>query len=183
MPAFGAPRHGVALADALKDAANTARVDLVVLHTFELYHPIGAPEPIYVVANKENFSATKESTADRDPSTEVEFLAIAITIQRPEESDTAATPEIALSVSNVSGLMSDALRLARGSLEPWLIIERLYASDDPSGPLILPVLQLYLVSTSIDAETVTFRASFGDSANVSVPRTTFKRPEYPGLVR
>lgn len=184
MPTFGTPRHGVSLADALKEAAVTADVQVTILHTFELYHPVGTPDgPIYTVNDKANFSATKEATADRDAGLEVEYLAVAISIQRPEESDTAATPEVSLTVSNVSGLMSDALKVARGSLEPWIIIERVYSSEDVTGPLIDPPLQLYLVAVSMDAEVVTFRASFGDSANVSIPRTTFKRLEYPGLVR
>lgn len=184
MPTFGSPRHGVSLADALKEAAVTADVRVAILHTFELYHPVGTPDgAIYAVNDKANFSATKEAGADRDPGALVDYLAVAITIQRPEESDTASTPEVTLTVSNVSGLMSDALKLARGSIEPWIIIERVYAANDTAGPLIDPPLELYLVTVSMDAEAVTFRASFGDSANVSVPRTTFKRLEYPGLVR
>ncbi len=184
MPSFGSPVHGVSLADALKDAAVTANITVPVLHTFELFQPIGTPDgAIYCVANTENFTATKEGTADRDAGIEVEFLAISISMQRPEESDTAAAPEISITVSNVTGIMSDALRLARGSTEPWVLIERLYASNDPSGPLILPPLQLYVTGVDMDHETVTLRASFGDSANVSVPRITFKRSEYPGLVR
>jgi hypothetical protein len=184
MPTYATARHGVSLAEALKEAAVTARIDAPVLHTFELYHPLGTPDgAIYAVRNKEDFSATIESTADRNASTEVDFIAVSIDLQRPEESDTAAAPELALTISNVSGLMSDALRLSRGSLDPWIIIERLYATDDTTGPLILPPLQLYVTGASIDAEVVTLRASFGDSANVSVPRLNFRRDEYPGLVR
>lgn len=184
MPTYGAPRRGVSLADALLDAAVTSNIATVVLHTFEFFQPLGTPDgPIYCVADEVNLLATKEATADRDAGLEVEFLAIRIQMQRPEESDTASSPEISITVSNVSGLMSDALRRARGSLEPWVLIERLYAANDTTGPLILPTLQLYVTGVDMDAETVTLRASFGDSANVSVPSITFKRSEYPGLVR
>lgn len=184
MPTLSAPRHGVSLAVALKEAAITARADTVVLHAFEFYHPVGTPDgPIYVVADKVALTAKKEAGADRDAGLAVYFIPLSVSVQRPEESDTASAPEITLVVGNVSGLMSDALRSARGSLEPWVIIERVYVSTDLTGPAIDPPLQLYVTGVDIEVETVSLRASFGDSANVSVPRVTFKRSQYPGLVR
>lgn len=184
MPDYKSPRHGVSLSEALHEAANVAPISRVMLNTFELYHPLGTPAgPVYVVNNYVALLATKEVDADRDAGLEVEFMASSIAIERPEESDTAAAPQITLTVTNVSGFMSDALRLARGSLEPWVIIERVYAEDDTTAPAILPPMQLLVISVGIDAENVSLRCSFGDPANVAVPRTTFKRSEYPGLVR
>jgi hypothetical protein len=184
MPTYKNAHHGVELSEALHEAAVTANVKRVMLATFELYHPIGTPDgPIYVVNNLEGITATIEVLAARRAGYAVDFLPCAVTIGRPEEADTTATPEITLTVSNVSGLMSDALRSARGSLAPWEIIERDYASDDLSGPAMLPPLQLYLSHADISGELLTLTASFGDSANVSVPRLTFRREQYPGLVR
>jgi hypothetical protein len=184
MPIYKDPHHGISLSEALHEAAVTAPAGRAMLSTFELYHPTGTPDgPVYVVSNSEAITATKESGAARDAGVAVEWLPVAITINRPEESDTASTPQITLTVSNVSGLMSAALRAARGSLVPWELLEREYASDDLTGPAALPPLLLYVTNADIEGETLTLTASFGDSANVSIPRLTFRRAEYPGLVR
>ena len=184
MPTYKSPHHGVELSEALHEAAVIAPIVRVILETFELYHPIGTPDgPVYVVNDLQPLTATIEAGAARNAGTAVEFLACSVAVGRPEEADTNATPTITLTVSNVSGLMSDALRSARGSLAPWEIIERAYASDDTSGPAMLPPLQLYLTNADISGELLVISASFGDSANVSVPRLTFRRADYPGLVR
>jgi hypothetical protein len=99
----------------------------------------------------------------------------------PEESDTAAAPEVTLSIGNVSGLMSEALRAARDSLVPWELTERVYASDDLSAPAMLPVLTLEVSRASIAGPLLKLTASYGDHTNVAVPRLTFKLTEYPGL--
>lgn len=182
MPDFLPERHGVTLSQALHEAAVASPVTRMMLSTFELWHESFA-EPIYVVNDHENLTAFKEAAAERDAGLQVEYLACAVTISRPEESDQAGTPEITVSVDNVSGLLSDALRAARGSIEPWELIERVYASDDLSGPAIDPPLKVMVTGVDMDGETVTLRASFGDPVNVAVPRLTFKRSEYPGLVR
>lgn len=184
MPIYKPQRHGVTLSQALHEAATIAPVSRVILSTFELYHPIGTPTgAIYVVNDYADLVATKEATAAREAGVAVTFLACAVGIVRPEESDQAGTPSIGITAANVSGIMSDALRRARGSLVPWEIIERPYATDDTSGPAINPPMTLYLDSVEVDAETIVITASFGDSANVSIPRINFKRSEYPGLVR
>lgn len=186
MPIYKDPRHGVSLSEGFHEAAYTVLATRVMLNCFEFYHPIGTPDgPIYVVNNGEALLATKEDTATRDAGELVEFMAGWVRLERPEESDNAGTPELMLSVDNVSGEISDALRLVRasGSLEAWEIIERVYATDQTTGPAILPPLQMYVVDIEVNDETAQLTASMGDSVNVAIPRTTFKRSEYPGLVR
>lgn len=184
MPVFGTARRGLSYSEALLEAAAVAPTGVAMLETFEIYHPDGTPAgALYLVANPEDFAATKESTADRDPSTEVTFVAAPIVSDKQDESDTAEAPMKALRLSNVSGIASAALRLARGSLEPWQIIERLYASNDPAGPAMLPVLSLLIERASIVAAEVAFTAGYGDPSNVSVPAIKFRRTEYPTLVQ
>lgn len=183
MPTYKSPRHGVELSEGLHEAAAVALVSRVMFNTFELWHSVGTPEPIYVVNDYEDLLATKEATASRDAGLEVEFFKSSITINRPDEGDQAGTPEISLTVENVAGIMSDAVKRARGSRVPWELIERVYASDDTSGPAILPPMKMYLTNVQYDGETATFKASFGDSVNLSVPKLTFKRKEYPGLTK
>lgn len=184
MPIYNTARHGVELSQALHEAAVLAVTSRVMLDTFELYHPIGTGvDPVYVVSNDEDFVGTIEEGADRNGLTAVTFLKSGVKPTFPEESDQASMPEIQLSLSGVSGALSDALRSARGSLDPWELIWRIYASDDSSAPAKLPPLALLVTSVDMDGETVKLTASFGDSVNVAVPRITFKRSEYPGLVR
>lgn len=183
MPDYLPPRRGVTMAEAMAVSAATADTTYLTLHTFELFHSAGTPDgPIYVVADNEDLLATKEATADRDAGLEVTFMAAAIDTARPEESDSAATPQIKLTVSNVSGEMSEALRRARGSVESWVLIERMYLSNDTSAPAQLPPLELLVTGADMDGETLTLTASYADPANVSVPSIKFRRAEYPGLV-
>lgn len=184
MPAYATPRHGASLSDALMEAAVAAPIARAMLTTMELYQPVATPAgPIYVVNDFVDLTAFKEAAATRDAGLEVTYMACGLSIVRPEESDQAAAPKLAITAANVSGLFSDALRTARGSLVPWEIVERPYASDDLGGPAILPPLTLYLEAAEVNTNAVLLTASFGDSANVAVPRITFKRTEYPGLVR
>jgi hypothetical protein len=183
MPTYKAPRHGVSHSEALHEAAFVAPAGRVMLTAYELFHSIGTVEPIYIVNDDEPFTGTKEAGAARDPGAAVEYLASHVEDGRPEESDAAPAPEIALKVGNVSGVMTSALRAARGSLEPWELVVREYASDDPSGPSTLPPMRLLATGVDADGESITLRAGYGDVANVSVPTITFKRSEHPGLVR
>ena len=102
-------------------------------------------------------------------------------MQRPEESDAAASPEVTLSREGISGLLADAFAAARGSLVPWELVERCYASDDTSAPAKLPVLTYHLSSVTLSGAAASVTASFADFGNVSVPRLTFRRAEYSGL--
>jgi hypothetical protein len=183
MPTYGSPLKGVSLSDALKGAATYAPAERVVLSCFEFRHSLLVP-PVRFVNNTENFLATLEDGAPVDSATEVEFLACDIQKTEPEESDQAASPDITLTISNISHLVTDALKLIRGSREPLLITERLYATDDTTAPHLLPVTTWEISNVSlIDGGSTSFRASYGDPVNIAVPRTTVKRSEYPTLER
>jgi len=87
----------------------------------------------------------------------------------------------------VTGLIGDALRRARLSVIPavrdasWQLIERVYASDDTSGPAQLPVLKLTLTKVSRNDTVAVFTAAYRDSVNFSVPAITFTPENYSGL--
>ncbi|WP_162255203.1 DUF1833 family protein [Rhizobacter sp. Root1221] len=151
-----------------------------MLLTYELWHPT-LPEPARIVHDMAPLEAMLESTAPRDAGEVVTFMASYVEASRSEESDDAATPTVNVTIDNVSGLLSDALRIARGTNIPWELIERVYASDDLSGPAMLPVLRLTFTESTIDGTSATLRASYGDPVNVAVPRLTYKPEEYPGL--
>ncbi len=180
MPTYLEPLHGVSLSEAYAEAAAVAPIQRVMLRTYELRHPSLAA-PVRIVADQQALFATLEDDAPEDPSAEVEFLASAVEIDLPEESDTAESQTVKLRLDNVAGLMSEALRAARGSRVPWELTERLYASDDTTAPAILPPLTLVLSSVSLDVSTAVLTASYGDPANVAIPRATFTKRDYPGL--
>lgn len=180
MPTYQDPRAGVAYSEDLLRAAAIAPTDLAMLETFEVWHSSLA-EPIYLVANNEDFTATKEADAERDPGATVTFIAAPISFTPPEENDQAAKPETSLVFSNVSDIVSSAMRDARGSLDPWIIVGRVFASTDTTGPAQLPPLTLYIESMSISGNEVTMTLGYGDPADVSVPVFKFRRVEYPTL--
>lgn len=163
------------------EAATVAPLARAMLSTFEMYHPQSGRHRF--VNDQTNLLATLEAAAPADAGLQVEWLAAPVMINRPEESDTAATPEISISLDNVAGIMGAELKKTRGSLEAWQLTERVYASDDTSGPAILPPVTLLLSSIDIVADAIVMKASFGDPANVMVPRITFNRKQYPTLAR
>jgi hypothetical protein len=151
-----------------------------MLWAYELWHPSLAT-PIYFVDDKADLTAKIEAGADRNAGTSQTFISVPLSVERPEESDTAATPEVTLSREGISGLLKQAFDAARGSLVPWILIERLYASDDTTGPAKLPVLTYMISQADMSGNGASIRASFADPANVSIPRLTFRRAEYSGL--
>lgn len=178
---FKPPRHGVTIAEAFHEAANIAPDDIPILDTFELWHPSLA-EPIYAVNNFVPLLATKEATAERDAGIEVEFMAATIGIGRPTESDAGDAGELELVVTNISGVFSRALRAARGQPYLWEITERFYNANDTSAPVQTPMTTT-VVGVEIDNRTVRMSCRFSEWQNFAIPRTTFRRIKYPGLVR
>lgn len=180
MPTYNPPLHGVAQSVAYAEAAAVAPIQRAMLWAYELWHPTLA-EPVYFVNDRVDLAATIEAGAARNGGTEQTFIACLLEVQRPEESDAAASPEVTLSREGISGLLADAFAGARGSLVPWELVERCYASDDTAAPAKLPVLTYHLSSATLTSRAASVRASFADFGNVSVPRLTFRRAEYSGL--
>lgn len=172
MPTYQDARNGVALSVAMAEAAVIARIDVAFLNTFEFRHPL--VDTIRLVCDNQDLVATLEGNAPEDAGQSVTFTAFQLTKTRPEESDTADSPSMTLTASGVSGLLAQAFRTTRGSLVPWEITERVYASDDTTGPAIIPVNTLLIATSQITATVASIVANFGDPANVAVPRLTFK---------
>ena len=180
MPTYRTALRGVSFSQAYAEAIAIAPIQRAMLYAYELYHPL-LTAPIRFVNDRADLTATLEASAPRNASTAVTFAACLLDIGRPEESDTAASPEVTLAREGISGILSAALAQARGSLVPWVLIERVFASDDLSAPHQLPVLTYQPSSADITGMAASLRASFADPANVSIPRLTFRRTEYPGL--
>lgn len=175
-------RKGVTLAEALQEAAAVAPIYRQMLYAYELWHPTLAA-PVYFVNDNADLTATIEPTADRNPSDPVEFLSCPMSVSRPEESDQPEAPKISMSRPDLAGMMRPLLAAARGTQDPWIIIERVYASDDLSGPALLPPLEVELTSIDMVGSALQIAAQLDDDGTLAVPATTFRRTEYPGLQR
>jgi hypothetical protein len=176
-------RRGVTLKESLQEAAASAPLGRAMLYAYELWHE-DLSDAIRFVNDKAALLATLEADAPRDAGAEVEFMACPLeAAERPEESDTAASPSVSMSRPDVGGILKAALDEARDSLEPWTLIERLYASDDTSGPAMLPPLTYELSAAQIAGAAGKLTASFDDDSNEAIPRITFRREDYPGLAR
>ena len=175
-------REGVTLSEELQVAAAVAPAGRAVLYAYELWHPTMA-SPIRFVNDVVDLSATLESTAPRNASATVTFSACPLSLQRPEESDTAASPTVTLARPDVAGLLKPALDDARGDDREWQLIERVYVSDDLSAPAMLPPLIYEVLSVETSGAAASLTAAYGDWQSWAVPRTTFRLSEYPGLSR
>lgn len=175
MPHFLEPVHGVSLSEALREAATYAPIDRVVLLTYEFIHP-ALTERALVVCNHEDWTAK-----DEDGVT-VTFTALAgLRSEGFEESDQASTPLIRLEMDGVSQVLASRLDLALESLTPIEVAERIYVSDDNTGPALLPPARAIVRAGSLTETRVSLEVGFGDPANQPFPRKNFTRAEYPGL--
>jgi hypothetical protein len=176
-------RAGLTLSEALLEAAETAPADRAILICFELWHE-SMSEPLRFVDNAEDLVATLEDDAPRDAATEVVFTACEVDDHDAlQESDAAAVPTLTLTRNDVAGIVKALLDAARGSLAPWTLIQRIYASDDTTSPALLPVLTLEAETVTLSGGSVILTASYGNFSTRAVPRSTFRRSQYPGLQR
>lgn len=175
-------RHGVTFRDAYLEAAAIANVKRAMLETLELFHPL-APARLRMVNDQVPLLATLEADAPEDGGLEVRFEACPFRLAPAEESDQADNPQDEIEIDNISGAVSKALRLTRGSLIPWTITSRVYASDLTDAPAQLPPTVVEVRSVQVGTKSVRITGAFGDAGNVAIPALTFKRTEYPTLAR
>lgn len=186
MPEYLEPLNGVSLSEAMAEAATYAPITRAILTTLELWHPIRS-SPVRVVVNPEGINATLEGDAPRNPGEEVPFIASNVQVELPDESDQSESPELRVRMSNVTRQLKGVLDSIRDSEDPdirdaqWQLIERIYASDDLTGPARLPVLSLALKRVQIQGNTAELVAAYRDSANTSIPAQTFTPESYPSL--
>ena len=186
MPSFQTPINGVAFSAAYAEAIAIARIDRVMLATYELRHPSfvdanGALYAIRIVNDHADLTAQLEATAPVNPSTYVTFTALPVEVSGPDESDSGQTPAITFAIDGVSQLLVQQLDLALSALVPVTVTERIYASDDLSGPAVTPVLTMTLRDVQVTDTRVTAKAVFYDPSNRGFPRQEYLTAQYPGL--
>lgn len=177
MPNYLDSQHGVSMSEAYAEAAASAPVHRVMLSTYELNHP-SFDKPLYIVNDFENFSATLEPDGGGGL---VDFVACPVQVIGPEESDSQKAPTVQIRIDGVSALICKQMDLAAQSMDRITLVERIYASDDPSAPAIMPPLRLTLKNVQVGETTVTAEAGFADPVNRGFPSKDYLAREYPGL--
>lgn len=186
MPVFLTPKRGLAYSQAIAEAYASAPESVVILDTLEFRHPLfidstGAVVAVRVVNDHTLLRAALESDAPADPGRFVDFQPVRFGFRRPTESDSAQTPEVEISVSNVSFILSKYLDMAKESRSPVAVTYRPYLSNDLSAPHMQPPLTLTIRSVTVDVTNVTLRAGFGDMNNRRFPRVDYTPARHPGL--
>lgn len=175
MPTFDTPLNGVSLSDALKEAATYAPIDRVVLATYEFVHPSFMQRAL-IVNDYQNLTAVTE-VGDT-----VTYIGVAaLRVQGFDESDQASTPTLKLSIDGVSLDLVDKLDAAVESMVPVQVIERIYVSDQLTGPAILPPAKVYIRDGTFTETRIEIECGLGDSANLPFPRKNYTREEHPSL--
>lgn len=168
------------LEDALAEAYASAPSAEVILHTLEIRHP-SFTVPIRVVRDFNDFTATLEADAPADPGAQVTFVAMAFDFSLPDV-EKAVSPEIDISLDNVSGELIGYLDAAAQTPDLIEVTYRPYLASDPSGPQMNPPLTLVIRSVTADVFRVSARAGFADLANRKFPNEVYDAERFPGLV-
>ena len=168
-----------ALSQAIREAYAAAPTDEVILHTLELNHS-AFTQPIRVVRDHVDLTATLESTAPVDPGAPVTFVAYAFEIEPPQID--GPRPEVTIRIDNVSREITRNIEAAAVSGQPLTLIYRPYLSTDTSGPQMDPPLYLTVTDIQADIWSVTARATFADLGNKRFPGEDYTSERFPGLV-
>ena len=168
------------LQDAIKEAYASAPAAEVILHTLEFRHA-SFDAPVRVVLNHTDLTATLEADAPTDGGSAVTFLACAFDFRLPDVQK-SGTPEIEISVDNVSGDLLAYLDAAAQSPTMIEVTYRPYLASDTSAPQMDPPLTLVVRTISCDIFRITCRAGYGDLSNRKFPGETYDADRFPGLV-
>lgn len=169
------------LDEALKEAYATAPAADVLLHTLEFRHA-SFTEPLRVVRDRADLSATLEVDAPVDAGAVVTFVAFAFDFSLPAV-EKAGSPEIDIILDNASAEIVPYLDLAAQSDTLVEITYRPYLASDTSAPAMDPPLTLVLRSVSANPFRVTARAGYADLANRKFPSAVYDAGRFPGLAQ
>ncbi len=169
-----------ALTEAIAEAYASAPTSEVILHTLELRHP-SFTQPLRVVNNHQDLTATLEADAPEDPSTAVTFVAFSFRFKLPDVQKTGM-PEIEIEIDNVSREVLTYIDQAANSADLIEVTYRPYLASDTSAPQMDPPITLVLHDVDADVFAIRGRASFGDYGNRRFPGEWYDAQRFPGLI-
>lgn len=168
------------LTQAIKEAYAAAPANVVIYHTMELWHS-AFTSPIRVVRDYIDLVATLESTAPRNPSTAVTFVAFNFDFTRPEVSP-SGVPQVTITLDNVDRSIVANIEAALGTTELVTLIYREFISTDLSAPQNNPPLAMTIMSVKADVFKVTATAGFPDLVNKRFPTKEYDSETFVGLL-
>ncbi|MDP1530310.1 MAG: DUF1833 family protein [Rhodoferax sp.] len=167
------------LTQAIREAYAAAPANVVIYHTLELWHS-AFTTPIRVVRDYADLTATLESTAPRNPSTAVTFVAFNFDFTKPEVSATGV-PQITITLDNADRAIVANIEAAMGSTELVSVIYREFISTDLSAPQNNPPLAMTILNVVADVFKVTATAGFPNLMNKRFPTTEYSTEVFVGL--
>lgn len=169
------------LEEALKEAYAAAPNNLIVYDTLEFRHPEWIT-PIRVVRDFVNLVARLEADAPLNPGEDVTFTGFAFDMARPDV-DPNSSPEVSITIDNVSLEIEDALLQTVTSVYPIEVTYRPYLSSNLTMPAMNPPMTLVLQQVQASSSKITAVARLGDFANKKFPSEEYTSRRFPGLVR
>lgn len=165
--------------EALKEAYASNEDDKIIISTLELY-PASLSPPARLVLDYEDFTATLESDAPVDPSTEVTFQKSYFEVSLPESSD--RLPQLQLRIGNVSQVLGQHIEDIIDAREVIPVIYREFIESDvsPEPHYVLKNMNLKNISVG---NVITGNLYFSDYSNRAFPNKLFTAERFPGLVR
>ena len=168
------------LSQALQEAYAAAPSNVVVYHTLELRHA-AFTQPIRVVRDNQDLSATLEASAPVDAGIEVSFVGFAFDFDKPEVG-TDGVPQLVIELDNVSREILANVELAMTTPDLIKATYREYISTDLSGPQNDPPMHMTIRDITADVFRVRAKAGFGDFENKLWPREVYTADRFPGLI-
>ena len=174
------------LSAALKEAYASAPSNVIIYATLELYHTAfvdgsGNPAPIRVVKDYNNLTATLESTATRNPSEAVTFIAFNFEFTKPSVGPDNV-PTITIEMDNVDRAIVANIEKTMGTYEQIKVIYREYISTNLTTPQNLPPIEMSILSITADTFKVTATAGFNNLMNRRFPTQEYNTEVFTGLL-
>lgn len=168
------------LSQAIREAYAAAPADVIVYHTLEIDHP-AFTTPIRVVRDVADLTATLESTAPRDASQSVSFIAYRFDVVPPDVSSTAI-PQCVIEIDNVSRTILTQIEAAMATTDLITCIYRQFISTDLSAPQNDPPLTLTVQTITATVFRIRATCGFGDLANRRFPALDYTAETFSGLI-
>lgn len=168
------------MSQALKEAYASAPTGVIIYHTLELRHP-AFTQPIRVVRDYTDLTATLEASAPANPGQAVLFTSFAFDFIKPEQSHDGV-PRMTIVIDNVSRLITASLDQALTTTDPLAATYREFISTDLTGPQNDPPLHMEILSVTGDVFQVRAVAGFADLVNRRFPTEEYGADRFPGLV-
>lgn len=148
----------------------------IVHDTLEFWHP-NLTDPIRVVNDTVNLTATLEDDAPRNAGEAVLFIGCPFQVTLPSKD----SPVTEIAVDNIGRELMSVLRMAVQSHESITVIYRPYVATELSEPAMDPPLEMVVEDVPTDIYTVRVRAGLGDPRARKFPRVEYTPLEFAGL--